>query len=93
MPAMPRRTRWTRLRKGADALAKQMQNGSNGNQDEGSEDPLGRGQNGPGNGIKLPDANDLARARDILQELRSRAGERGRRRRSWIISTGCCKEF
>ena len=27
---------------------------------------------------RLPDANDLARARDILQELRRRAGERGR---------------
>jgi hypothetical protein len=66
------------LRKGADALAKQMQNtGSNG-QAQGQEDPLGRGQNGPGNMIKLPDANDLARARDILQELRRRAGERSR---------------
>ncbi|HEV7959813.1 MAG TPA: DUF4175 family protein [Rhizomicrobium sp.] len=66
------------LRKGADALAKEMQANGNNNQTQGQEDPLGRGQNGPGNMIKLPDANDLARARDILQELRRRAGERSR---------------
>ena len=65
------------MRAGADALAKQMQN-SQSSQDGGQEDPLGRGQNGVGNNIKLPDANDLARARDILQELRRRAGERAR---------------
>jgi hypothetical protein len=65
------------MREGADALAKEMQNGQN-SQEGAQEDPLGRGQNGVGNSIKLPDANDLARARDILQELRRRAGERGR---------------
>ena len=65
------------MRQGADALAKQMQ-GSDLNGQEGQEDPLGRGQVGPGSGVKMPDANDLARARDILQELRRRAGERGR---------------
>ena len=65
------------MRQGADELAKQMQNAQNG-QEGGQEDPLGRGQAGPGPGIKLPDANDLARARDILKELRRRAGERGR---------------
>ena len=65
------------MRQGADELAKEMQNGKYG-QDNGQEDPLGRGQTGPGPGIKLPDANDLARARDILEELRRRAGERGR---------------
>jgi len=65
------------MRAGADALAKQMQ-GSDLAGQEGLEDPLGRGPVGPGNGVKLPDANDLARARDILQELRRRAGERGR---------------
>jgi len=65
------------MRQGADELAKEMQNGKYG-QNNGQEDPLGRGQTGPGPGIKLPDANDLARARDILQELRRRAGERGR---------------
>lgn len=66
------------LRKGADELAKEMQQGANGNQAGGQEDPLGRGQNGPGNMIKLPDPNDLARARDILNELRRRAGQRSR---------------
>ncbi len=65
------------MRAGADALAKQMQ-GSDLAGQEGQEDPLGRGPVGTGNGVKLPDANDLARARDILQELRRRAGERGR---------------
>ena len=65
------------LRAGADALARQMQNNPNGTA-TGQEDPLGRGQNGVGNTIKLPDPNDLARARDILQELRRRAGERSR---------------
>ncbi len=65
------------MRAGADALAKQMQ-GSDLAGQEGQEDPLGRGPVGPGNGVKLPDVNDLARARDILQELRRRAGERGR---------------
>ncbi|MGZ5925659.1 MAG: DUF4175 domain-containing protein [Rhizomicrobium sp.] len=65
------------MRQGADALAKQMQ-GSDLNGQQGQEDPLGRGPVGSGPGVKLPDANDLARARDILQELRRRAGERGR---------------
>jgi soluble cytochrome b562 len=65
------------MRQGADELAREMQNGKYG-QDNSQQDPLGRGQVGPGPGIKLPDANDLARARDILQELRRRAGERGR---------------
>jgi hypothetical protein len=66
------------MRAGADALAKQMQGSDLNGQQEGQEDPLGRGPVGNGQGVKLPDANDLARARDILQELRRRAGERGR---------------
>jgi uncharacterized protein (TIGR02302 family) len=65
------------MRAGADALAKQMQGGDLAGQ-EGQDDPLGRGPVGNGPGLKLPDASDLARARDILQELRRRAGERGR---------------
>jgi len=65
------------MRAGADALAKQMQ-GSDLAGQQGQEDPLGRGPVGPGNGVKLPNANDLARARDILKELRRRAGERAR---------------
>jgi uncharacterized protein (TIGR02302 family) len=80
------------LRKGADALAKEMQNGAN-SQQTGKEDPLGRGQTGPGNMIKLPDANDLARARDILQELRRRAGQRSRPQQELDYLDRLLKEF
>jgi hypothetical protein len=62
------------LRKGADALSA-LQSGQN--QQAGGNDPLGRSQ-GANSGIKLPGATDMARARAILQELRKRAGERGR---------------
>jgi len=67
------------LRKSAEALAKMMQRGQSGN--AGAEDPLGRtaGSKGGGaGGIKIPDMSDIERARGILQELRKRAGERGR---------------
>ena len=63
------------LRQGADALS-QQQAQKNGQSNK--EDPLGRNNAGSGNGVKLPGANDMARARAILQELRKRAGERGR---------------
>lgn len=65
------------LRRGAEALAKQMQN-SPGGPGNGQVDPLGRGLIGVGNNIKLPNASDLERARHILRELRRRAGERNR---------------
>jgi uncharacterized protein (TIGR02302 family) len=49
---------------------------------QGDEDPLGRkqGANGSalGGDVKVPTQSELQRARDILQELRRRAGERGR---------------
>jgi hypothetical protein len=80
------------LRNGADALAKEMQNGAK-SQQTGKEDPLGRGENGPGNMIKLPDANDLARARDILQELRRRAGQRSRPQQELDYLDRLLKEF
>jgi uncharacterized protein (TIGR02302 family) len=80
------------LRKGADELAKQMQNGAQ-SQQTGREDPLGRGENGPGNMIKLPDANDLARARDILEELRRRAGQRFRPQQELDYLDRLLKEF
>jgi hypothetical protein len=69
-----------------------MQAGAN-SQQTGKEDPLGRGQNGPGNMIKLPDANDLARARDILQELRRRAGQRSRPQQELDYLDRLLKEF
>ena len=56
----------------------------NGNDQQGQErtDPLGRplDQAGSmaGGTVKLPDQSDLARAREILDELRKRAGEASR---------------
>ena len=43
-------------------------------------DPLGRnaGATGFGGNVKLPEAAQLARAREILNELRRRAAERSR---------------
>jgi len=38
-------------------------------------DPLGRSQADQGRSVKIPDADTLARARAILEELRKRAGE------------------
>jgi uncharacterized protein (TIGR02302 family) len=70
------------LRKGAGALAKELmkQNGAEG--ENGNEDPLGRenGGNGAsfGDDTRLPDKSQMARARNILKELRRRAEERGR---------------
>lgn len=64
------------LRKGADALAA-LQSGQKAGQQAGGDDPLGRSE-GANGGVKLPGATDMARARAILQELRKRAGERGR---------------
>ncbi len=47
-----------------------------------SRDPFGRGQGGMGDqnreDVDIPDEMELQRAREILQELRKRAGERGR---------------
>ena len=76
-PATPRKTRWPRCAR-APTRSPSRCRAANTGQDNGQEDPLGRGPTGPGSGVKLPDANALARARDILQELRRRAGERGR---------------
>jgi hypothetical protein len=38
-------------------------------------DPLGRSQADQGRSVKIPDADTLAKARAILEELRKRAGE------------------
>lgn len=65
------------MRAGADALAKQMQ-GSDLAGQEGQEIDWPGDRWSGAMASKIPDANDLARARDILQELRRRAGERGR---------------
>ncbi len=59
----------------AGRLLKQM-----GQDGEGETDPLGRSSKGSsfGNDVKVPDAAQMQRARDILMELRRRAAERGR---------------
>ena len=48
-------------------------------QQQGGKDPLGRGASPlGGSGVKIPGATDLAKAREILQELRRRAAEMNR---------------
>jgi hypothetical protein len=70
------------MRKGASDLAKTLMGRSGQGQQQGGTDPLGRAQNGAGGGmngnVKVPDKSELQRAREILQELRKRAAERGR---------------
>jgi hypothetical protein len=68
------------LRQGAGELAREAmkQQGQGGGQ-EGKDDPLGRNTSPFGNSkVKIPGPTDLARAREILEELRKRAGEMGR---------------
>jgi uncharacterized protein (TIGR02302 family) len=65
------------LRTGAQALADEAQ--GKGQQAGGREDPLGRNTSPLGNsGVKIPGATDIARAREILMELRRRAAQMGR---------------
>ncbi|HEY0281694.1 MAG TPA: DUF4175 family protein, partial [Rhizomicrobium sp.] len=65
------------LRKGAEAMA-----AGRGKGQQGAQDPLGRAAEGRGAGtggnLRIPDASVLQRARDILNELRKRAGEQKR---------------
>lgn len=86
------------LRQGADALAKSLmqqmgQQGQNGQ----NEDPLGRAQGSRGgsfgSNVKIPDQSDLERAREILQELRKRAAERGRPQEELDYIDRLLKEF
>jgi hypothetical protein len=66
------------LRQGAQALADEAQEGRS-MQGGGREDPLGRSASPLGSsGIKIPGATDLARARQILEELRRRAAQMNR---------------
>jgi uncharacterized protein (TIGR02302 family) len=69
------------LEQGAGQLAQQMMK-QNGENQEG-QDPFGRneGANGrTGGDTKIPNASELARARQILEELRRRAAQPGRPR-------------
>ena len=66
------------LRKGAEAMA-----GARGKAQQGAagQDPFGRAAGrgaGTGGDLRIPDASVLQRARDILNELRKRAGEQKR---------------
>ena len=66
------------LRQGAQALADEAQQGTS-KMGGGREDPLGRSNSQLGqSGVKIPGATDLARARQILEELRRRAAQMGR---------------
>jgi hypothetical protein len=77
------------LRDSAQQLAQNMMQQQAGQQGEGEQargeqqfDPLGRpldeqGSMAGGN-VRIPDQSDLARAREILEELRRRAGEANR---------------
>ncbi|HTW33669.1 MAG TPA: TIGR02302 family protein [Rhizomicrobium sp.] len=83
----------------ADALAKKMMEeaGQSGQQNQG-QDPLGRaeGTTGPAtgsSGVKIPDRDELARARSILEELRRRAAERGRPKEELDYYDRLLKEF
>jgi uncharacterized protein (TIGR02302 family) len=61
---------------------------------QGQEDPLGRTGNGTAAGnLKVPNASQLERARGILQELRRRAGERGRPQQELDYIDRLLKEF
>lgn len=66
-----------RLRRGAGALARNLQRQGDG-EGEGERDPLGRrvgGGVGEGDEVAVPDAQERQRARDILDELRRRAAD------------------
>jgi uncharacterized protein (TIGR02302 family) len=88
------------LRQGAQALAKQMmaqsQNGGQRNGQQGAEDPLGR-QSGTGqtfgNAVRVPNQSDLQRAREILEELRRRAGDNARTREELDYIERLLKQF
>ena len=77
MPAAPQNQALDALRQGAQQLADEAQ--GEGQQGGGRDDPLGRSTSPLGNsGVKIPGATDLARAREILQELRRRAAQMNR---------------
>ena len=69
------------LRKGAEAVAGAMGRQGKG-QPGGAQDPFGRAAGdrgaGPGGQLQIPDASVLQRAREILKELRNRAGQQQR---------------
>ncbi len=83
------------LRGAANDLAAKLMKQLGQDQRNGQEDPLGRTGNGTsfGNDVKVPSASELKRARDILMELRRRAGERGRPQQELDYIDRLLKEF
>jgi hypothetical protein len=77
------------LRQGAEELAQEAQN----QEGRGETDPLGRAKGTAGTGVKIPGITDIVRAREILQELRRRAGERGRPQQELDYYDRLLKEF
>jgi hypothetical protein len=88
------------LRQGAQAMSKQLlaqgQQGDGQGQPPGLEDPLGRrtgrGQTF-GNSVRVPNQSDLQRAREILEELRRRAGDNARTREELDYIERLLKQF
>jgi hypothetical protein len=74
-----------------------QQNGQGNDQNGERTDPLGRplDQQGSmaGGIVKLPDQSDLARAREILDELRRRAGEASRAQQELEYIERLLKQF
>lgn len=73
------------LRQGAQQMAQQMLRQMPGQMGRSADvplDPMGRPQRtegpDPGNSVRVPDEIDIQRAREILEELRKRAGEQTR---------------
>ncbi|MBS0276224.1 MAG: TIGR02302 family protein [Proteobacteria bacterium] len=88
------------LQKGTAALAQALMQeqggpGMKSGSQSGNEDPLGResGAQGSINGGKVPDKDSIARAREILKELRKRAGETGRSKEELDYLDRLLKEF
>ncbi|MBV8976421.1 MAG: TIGR02302 family protein [Alphaproteobacteria bacterium] len=85
------------LRKTAGDLAKQLMQRSKGEGQGDGTDPLGRAQGTDGNAlggnVKVPSQSDLQRAREILKELRRRAGERGRSQQELDYIDRLLKQF
>jgi len=84
------------LRKTAGDLAKQLMQRSRQGQG-GGVDPLGRAEGTDGSAlggnIKVPSQSDIQRAREILKELRKRAGERGRSQQELDYIERLLKQF
>ena len=77
------------LRQGAESLSQQAQS----QQVQGDADPLGRSRGSAGTNVKIPGITDMVRAREILQELRRRAGERARPQQELDYYDRLLKEF